>query len=52
MNIKAIEREALAALAEEERQEAIDEAKATIREWRMRPLWHRIFPFTITINRR
>jgi hypothetical protein len=47
-----IERQAMAELAEEERQTAIAEAKQRIRERKMRPLWHRIFPFVITITRR
>ena len=48
--VETAEREAMAELAEEDRRTAIDKAKDRIRERRMRPLWHKIFPFTITIT--
>ncbi len=47
-----IEREAEACVREDERRDAITAAKSRIRARKMRPLWHKIFPFTITITRR
>ena len=47
-----IEREAMACVREDERRDAITAAKKRIVERKMRPLWHKIFPFTITVTRR
>ncbi len=52
LNVKAIEREAMAEVEADERRLAIDLAKERIVKRKMRPLWHKIFPFIITITRR
>ena len=52
MNVQQIEAEAIAELKEDDRLEAVKEAKERIVERKMRPLWHKIFPFVITIKRR
>lgn len=52
MNFAAIVAEAKREIDDEERRAAINEAKDRIRERKMRPLWHKIFPFVITITRR
>ena len=52
MDTEQIEKLAMQELAAEENVDAINAAKQRIRERRMRPLWHRLFPFVITITRR
>lgn len=52
MNVSEIEAEAMAELMVEERRRSIETVKQRIRERKMRPLWHKIFPFVITITRR
>lgn len=52
LNVPAIEREAMAEVEADERREAIKAAKERIIARKMRPLWHKVFPFSITITRR
>ena len=52
LNVHAIEREAMAEVEADERRDAIAAAKKRIIERKMRPLWYKFFPFTITITRR
>lgn len=49
--IDDIEAEARAELEAEARRAAVDAAKQRIREHDARPLWKRLFPFTIKIVR-
>ena len=51
MNVADIEAEARAEIEAEDRRAAIDAAKVRIREHDARPLWKRLFPFTIKIER-
>ena len=51
MNAAEIEAEARRELDAEARRAAVDAAKARIREHDARPLWKRLFPFTIKIER-
>lgn len=51
MDLKTLEAEAQAELDAEAHRAAVDAAKARIRERDARPLWKRLFPFTIKIER-
>lgn len=52
LNTDEIEAEALRELREENFRKAVEEAKGRIRERQGRSLLQRLFPFTITIQRR
>ena len=52
MDTEQIEEMANRELAEEELLAAVKVAKQRIRDRKMRPLLHKIFPFIITITRR
>lgn len=51
MDPRQIEAEARAELASEDHRAAVDAAKQRIRERDTRPLWQRLFPFRIIIER-